>query len=38
MEITKEQHIKKHTLKENTYNEDCPFCNEHEVNPMLRFK
>jgi hypothetical protein len=25
--FTKEQHIKKHTLKENTYNENCLFCN-----------
>ena len=30
--ITYEQHIKKHTLKENTYNENCPFCN-----PSSRF-
>lgn len=27
MKITKEQHIKRHTLRENTYNEKCPFCN-----------
>jgi len=27
MNITKEEHIKRHTLKENTYNEECPYCN-----------
>ena len=21
------EHIKKHTMKENTYNEDCEYCN-----------
>jgi galactose-1-phosphate uridylyltransferase len=25
--ITYEQHVKKHTNKENTYDENCPFCN-----------
>jgi len=26
-QYTKEEHIKKHTQKENTYNENCFFCN-----------
>jgi hypothetical protein len=25
--ITYEQHIKKHTRKENTYDSNCPYCN-----------
>ena len=24
--ITKEEHIKKHTLKEDTHDFDCPYC------------
>lgn len=25
--FTLEEHIKKHTMRENTYNENCSFCN-----------
>lgn len=25
--FTYEEHIKKHTMKENTYNPDCEYCN-----------
>ena len=25
--FTYAEHIKKHTMKENTYNEDCEYCN-----------
>jgi len=27
MNFTYEEHIRKHTRKENTYHEDCDFCN-----------
>jgi len=27
VKFTYEQHIKKHTMKENTYNENCEYCN-----------
>jgi bisphosphoglycerate-independent phosphoglycerate mutase (AlkP superfamily) len=36
--FSKEQHIKKHTKKENTYCDDCLFCNfsEYEAKQIMK--